>query len=350
MRGHFAIIDEDVGRILGRPLPWNELGGATILITGAGGFLAAYIVETLLRLNQERSAGLRVVALVRNRERAHKRFARHLGRPDLQILEQDAATSPVVEGPVDFIVHAASQASPKYFGVDPVGTLLPNVIGTHHLLALARERHSRGMLFISSGEVYGRVRNDQIPIGETVQGLVDPTDVRSCYAESKRMAETMCVAWSSQFGVPAVIARPFHTYGPGFDLNDGRVFADFVADVVEGRNLVLRSDGTARRAFCYLADATEGFLTVLLRGEAGQAYNVGNSDAEVSIRELAELLAGLFPDRGLRVVHAPREGSVNYLQSPISRNSPDVSKLKCLGWSPNTTLPDGFRRTVQSFL
>ena len=172
--------------------------------------------------------------------------------------------------------------------------------------------------------------------------------MRACYAESKRVAETMCVAYAAQHGVGAKIVRPFHTYGPGMDLSDGRVFADFVADIVAHRNIAVQSDGLAMRPFCYLADATAGFLTVLLRGEAGVAYNVGNPDAEISIGSLADLLVSLFPERDLRVIReAPPAGG--YLQSAVARSTPDIDRIARLGWQPWTSLADGFRRTVESF-
>lgn len=343
------IVQEDIQNLIARPLPWDAFTGATVLVTGAAGFLPAYLVETLLHLNDVRGAGIQVLAMVRNRERALRRFAAHADRRDLRLLVQDAAEKASIDGPVDYVIHAASQASPRYYGLDPVGTLLPNVLGTRHLLELARDRRSRALLFVSAGEVYGRLRDDQFPTRESDFGIVDPTDVRSCYAEAKRMGETMCIAWHHQFQAPARIARPFHTYGPGLDLTDGRVFADFVADIVAGRDLVLRSDGSARRAFCYLADVTEGLFWILLRGVDGNAYNVGNPGGELSIRELAELLVGLFPERGLRVAYAPRSDAGGYLPSPFARNCPDVAKMAALGWAPTTSVAEGFRRTVKSF-
>ena len=132
-------------------------------------------------------------------------------------------------------------------------------------------------------------------------------------------------------------------------LDDGRVFADFVADVVAGRDLVMRSEGTARRAFCYIADATEGFFTVLLEGENAVPYNVGNEEAEVSIGELADILARTFADKGIRVVHQTRDVGGGYMESAIHRNAPNTSRLRALGWKPTTTIPDGFARTVRSF-
>lgn len=339
-----AIVDEAHG------LPWHRLEGKTVLVTGASGFLPAYMVETLLRCS-ERNGGesTRVIALVRNAERAAARFAAYEGRGDLQFLVQDATEPVRTDEKIDYIIHAASQASPKYYGRDPVGTLLPNVQGTLQLLDLARAHEVEGFLFFSSGEVYGQVPEHCVPTDERAYGYVDPTDVRSCYAESKRMGETMCVGWQHQYGVPAVIVRPFHTYGPGMRLDDGRVFADFVGNIVENRNIHMKSDGSARRAFCYLADATRGFFTVLLRGEPGQAYNVGNDRQEASIRELAEKLVALFPEKQLKVILEPATQNAGYLQSRISRNCPDISKVRTLGWEPTTTIEEGFYKTVRSF-
>lgn len=343
------LVTEDLDAVLSAPLPWEDFSGRTVLITGAAGFLPAYMVETLLLWN-ERASGppARVLGLVRHEGRARERFAAYEGRTDLRLLVGDVSLPLNVGERVDYIVHAASQASPKYYQTDPVGTLSANVLGTQQLLDLGREQRVQGFLFFSSGEVYGQIGDDQVPTRETDYAFVDPMDVRSCYAESKRMGETMCVAWHAQHGVPARVARPFHTYGPGMSLADGRVFADFVADIVAGRDIVMRSDGRATRAFCYLADATAGFFTVLLKGASGQAYNVGNDRAEVSILDLAHRLVALFPEKGLKVVRQPVPTN-GYLQSKISRGCPEISKVRALGWTPHTTIEDGFRRTVLSF-
>lgn len=342
------IIEQDLERILAADLPWNELDGKTVLITGAGGFLAAYLVETLLRRNEQGGhAPTKVVGLVRSEEKARRRFAHYAGSEDLRFMIADVSEPLTWDGPLDVIIHAASLASPKFYGQNPVGTLAPNVIGTHSLLHLARETGVSRFLFFSSGEVYGQVSEAQVPTREDDYGYVDPTQVRACYAESKRMGENLCVSWQHQYGVPAVIVRPFHTYGPGMMLDDGRVYADFVADIVAGRDIVMKSAGLAERAFCYLSDATAGFFTILLRGEPGQAYNIGNPGGLISIAALAETLTGLFPERGLTVRHEAPAGG--YLPSPIQRNCPDVTKAAALGWQPETTVQEGFRRTVASF-
>lgn len=338
----------DIARVLASPLPWDEFNGRTILVAGANGFLPAAMVETLLALGaREGGARPRVIALARSRDNASRRFAAHLDNPALTIHIADVCEPLELDGPVDVIIHAASQASPRYYGSDPVGTALPNVLGTNRLLDLARYKKAERFLYFSSSEVYGAFDNRRAPISETSFGRLDPALTRACYAESKRMGETLCVAYGVQYGVPAVIARPFHTYGPGMRLDDGRVFADFTRDIVEGRDIVLNSDGFAERAFCYLADATEAFFTLLLKGEPGVAYNVGNASAVMSIRDLARTLAGLYPERRLAARFAPPR--TDYIASAVQGSAPDTTRLEQLGWRPRTTIAEGFRRTIEIY-
>lgn len=343
-----SVITEDL-EFITEGLDFSQVYGKTVLITGATGFLPAYMIETLCFLNEQADSRIKIIGLARNADKAHKRYSHLLSRPDFKLLIQDVTTPIQLTEDVDFIIHAASQASPKYFGVDPVGTLSANVLGTYQLLRLAQVKRSQGFLFFSSGEVYGQVSASQIPMKENDYGFLDPTDVRSCYGESKRMGENLCVSFFHQYGVPTKIVRPFHTYGPGFSLDDGRVFADFVSDIVHGRNIQMKSDGSAVRPYCYLSDATKGFFTVLFRGDKGQAYNIGNDKAEISVLELANLLVGLFPEKNLRVIRTNETPSQGYLKSPINRNCPDISKAKSIGWSPKITIQEGFAKTVRSF-
>jgi UDP-glucuronate decarboxylase len=343
------IVDEDLASIVSAPLPWEALSGTTVLVTGAAGFLPAYMVETLLYLNRTMLARpARVIALVRNSDRAYERFQRYVGCDDLQIVVQDISAPLIISGPFDYIIHAASQASPVFYRTDPVGTLSANVLGTYHLLTAAQKHAGKGFLFFSSGEIYGVVKDSTGPISEHDGGFLDPTDVRSCYGESKRMGETMCVAWAHQFGVPTRIVRPFHTYGPGMRLDDGRVFADFVRDILKGGPIVLQSDGSARRSFCYLADATLGFFTALFNGENGAAYNIANPNGECSIAELADRLAVEFQSEGISVERHVRTDQ-NYFISPIASTIPDIGRARSLGWNPAYSIERGFRRTVESY-
>ena len=346
--GH-TIVEADLQAILAAESDWTLLAGMTMVISGAAGFLPAYMVETVMALNDRRvQKPTKVIGLVRNLKRATERLHTYQGRADLELIEHDISQPMPDLKAADFVVHAASQASPKFYRADPVGTIAANMSGTEHLLRLAHTRQAKRFLYFSSGEVYGPTPA-RVPTAESDYGPLDCLNVRSCYAEGKRLGETLCVAWKEQFGVPATMVRPFHTYGPGLRLDDGRVFADFVRDVVDRRPIVLKSDGRATRAFCYLADATSAFFAVLLRGQLGQAYNVGNDQAEISIADLAELLVGLFPERNLAVVRQTRKANDPYLPSALERSCPDIALLRQLGWQPTTTLTEGFRRTVRSF-
>ena len=349
MIGEHNVVLEDLKSIVAADVPWEKLAGKTVLITGANGFLAAYCVKTLLFLNDEkRFAPIKVLALVRNKVNADNRFKHFNERNDFEIIVQDVSEKLKIEEKIDVIIHAASQASPKYYGIDPVGTLAANTIGTFNLLTFAKEKNVGTFLFFSSGEVYGQVDMQNVPTQENQYGFIDISDVRSCYSESKRMGEVMCVSFFKQHHLNTKIVRPFHTYGPGIDLKDGRVYADFISNIVLNEDIILKSKGEAKRAFCYISDATIGFFTALLNGESGEAYNIGNPSQEISIYDLAIKLTNLFPDKKLKT-QIIQQNNLNYLTSPISRNSPSIEKANALGWYPSVSIEEGFYRTIKSY-
>ncbi len=343
------VLAEDFAQIADSGLPLEALKGATVLVTGAAGFLGSYLVETLLYLEETRRLGLTVWALARRGAPARARFAAHRRSRALRLLVQDVAAPLPGRGRLDYIIHAASPASPKSFAADPISVIEPNVSGTRALLEAARARRCRGFLYLSSCEVYGRVPPGRLPVAEDDGGWLDPLLPRSSYAEAKRMGEALCAAWWRRHGVPVKIARPFHTYGPGLRLDDGRVFADFTADVLAGRDIVIRGDGAARRPYCYAADATRAFLAILLRGKPGDAYNVANDEAEAGVAELARRLCALFPARGLKVRASARPRGKPYLETSTARTAADVTKLRELGWAPRHSIESGFARTVRSY-
>jgi UDP-glucuronate decarboxylase len=345
------IIKEDLEKICSSDLPWEKLRNKKILVTGGAGFLASYLVQALLVAGRKYNLNSEVICVVRNLKTAEKRYELYKNNPELSIFQHNISIPlPDIFPSVDIIIHSASQASPKYYGVDPVGTLQANSVGTMYLLEHAVKSKVEKFLFFSSGEVYGIPVDENQLICESDYGYIDPMNVRSCYAESKRIGETMCVSWAMQFGLNVSIVRPFHTYGPGMALDDGRVFADFVADIVAKRNIVLKSDGVAQRPFCYIGDATLGFLTVLLKGDCSQAYNVANPSAEISMKDLAFTLAGLFPESYTEVQFNISPSSRAYLKSSILRQLPSIKKITKLGWLPKVNIEDGFRRTIISYI
>ncbi len=345
-----SIVNEDMEFILQDfNIPWEMLYGKTVLISGISGVLPAYMAETLLYLNQRKKAGIRIVGLVRNLDRAEKRFQAYAGNPNLKLYQQDVSEFWDPEENFDFIIHAASHASPKFYGADPVGTILPNVEGTRNLLEIGKRDRVKSVLYFSSGAIYGIIPEEQYPIKETQCGEgIDPLNPRACYAESKRLGETLCRAYYDQYDVPAKIVRIAHTYGPGVSLDDGRSFADFISAVVQGKDIVLNSDGSARRPFLYLADATRAFFTVLLKGVSGEAYNVGYN-RDMSILELAKMLVEMYPEKNLKIRFAA-ETRKGYVAIPTQSRCLDIQKIRTLGWEPRISEAEGFRRTIQSIL
>ena len=283
--------------------------------------------------------------MTRNSDKARDRFSNYKYRNDLKFIANDVCNRISIKGPLEYIIHAASPASPNQYSQYPAEVLDANITGTRELLELARAKKSKGFMFLSSGEVYGKV--EKIPTKESDYGYIDLLNIRSCYSEGKRAGEALCVAWFHQYNVPTKIVRPFHTYGPRMEIGDGRVFADFVEDILENRNITLFSDGATTRAFCYISDAIAGFFKVLLNGEPATAYNVG-SDVEISISDLAEKLVKEFSEKNISIIHKQRKHS-NYLISPIDRACPDISLIEGLGWFADITVEKGFRRVVDSF-
>jgi nucleoside-diphosphate-sugar epimerase len=325
------------------------LEDSTVLVTGAAGLVASYLVEALLFRNEQHSGHpIRVVATVRNTAAAKARFAAYLGRRDLEIVYHDAAEPLQYDRRIQYLVHAAGNATPSAFGRDPIGTYAPNVIGTHHLMARAKSDDTRGVLFLSSGAVHGALAVAAPALSEGIYGVVDPLDPRASYAESKRMGETICRSWWVQHGVPTRMARLGHSYGPGMRRSDERAFAQFVFSALDGRDIVLNSDGSAVRPYSYLADATMALLLVLLSGGNGEAYLVANTNAMCSIRELAELVADLAPER-IAVRRAESAPPAEYVPNRDPFHPLDNTKIIRLGWKPQTHLREGFRRTLDSY-
>lgn len=338
------IINEDIKEILSENLPYEKLKNKTVLISGANGFIPSYIVKTLLVLNN-----VNVIAVVRNKERAEKKFAHLLNNPNLKILVHDVSEPFECNEKIDIIIHAASQASPKYYGVDPVGTLKANTIGTYNLLELARKNDVEKFLFFSTGEVYGTIDENTPKITEDYNGNLDCTSVRSCYGESKRMGENMCVCYSHQYNFHVNMVRLSHTYGPGVQLNDGRVFGDFVADIISNHDIILNSDGSAKRSFCYITDMVIGMFYVLFYGEDKNAYNIASS-VETSISELAKILVSLYPEKHLQVIKNKDISQKGYIKSASSRANYSTTKLQSLGWIQKVDIAVGFKRMIESYL
>lgn len=321
----------------------ESLHDCSILITGAGGLICSALVDFLLQLNITQEARLQVFAGMRSEEKFIHRFSHFSERDDLHFFAYDALQPISGETKFDYIVHGASNAHPAAYVEQPVETMLSNFSGMKNLLDYAQRKGSRRMLYISSGEVYGR-KDTPEPYREDDFGFVDVLNPRACYPSAKRATETLCSAYRKEYGIDFVIARPGHVYGPTCTENDTRASSQFARDVIAGKDIVMKSAGTQMRSYCYVIDCVTALLTILLRGEAGNAYNISNPDSVVSIRAVAEA----FASAGGREVVFENASDVEKAGYNLMDNSSlDSAKLESLGWKGTFDLNTGVEHTLR---
>jgi UDP-glucuronate decarboxylase len=324
--------------------------GKRILLTGAAGFLGFNFLHYFSHLNADGSGSPPVsVVAADNYIRGRPTWIVELVQmdPNITLSRCDITQAwPETKFECDFIIHAASIASPTFYRKYPLQTLDANVLGIRHMLELGRKHNIESVLYFSSSEIYGDPPPDEIPTKESYRGNVACVGPRACYDESKRLGETLCYLYSRQFNVPIKIVRPFNNYGPGLRLNDGRVLSDFCRDVLSGRDIVLKSDGLASRTFCYASDALAGYLLMLLSPYNGQPLNIGADAPEINIREMAGLVLKVARSDRYVVFEASHEP--DYLADNPQRRCPDISQARSLlGFEPQVGLEEGLLRMLQ---
>lgn len=326
----------------------DELSGKTVFITGATGLIGSQMVRALLEADRLYGAGIHVAAFLRNEQKAQKLFEDLLPCEELEFVVGDLSRPVEYDRPVDYIVHGASPTGSKFFVESPVETIQAALYGTDMLLQFARDKQVSGMVYLSSLEVYGVPDGTKETIGEKDYGYIDPMSVRSSYSEGKRLVECLCVSYASEYGVPVRVARLSQTFGAGVEYNDGRVFAEFARCLIEQKDIVLHTDGSTVRSYCYTADAVCALYTILVKGADGEAYNVTNMDTACSIREMAELVAGLEPEAGVSVRIEIPEDLASFGYNPQMVIRLDSARLEAIGYRPSVGMEDMFRRTIRS--
>jgi nucleoside-diphosphate-sugar epimerase len=335
---------------------FGRMAGDKLLITGGAGFLGYYLVQAALHFNKTAGKAPIEVTVWDNFIRGTPGWLTGLRENPHLTLERRDLIEPLPRPMPDFrwIIHAAGIASPPFYRKHPIKTIDANINGLRNLLDYSaaqaeKGKPVKGFLFYSSSEIYGDPTADWIPTPEHYRGLVSCTGPRACYDESKRFGETLCVVFAQQHGIPTKMARPFNNYGPGLKITDKRVIPDFVREVLAGRDIVMYSDGSPTRTFCYSADAITGYYKVLVKGHPGEPYNIGTEQPEISMRNLAERIidtAGeLFGYRG-RLVRQPNPESVYLVDNP-SRRCPNIEKSRShLGYNPTVSIEEGLRRAL----
>lgn len=338
-------VQEDLKQLLEQNVPWHLLRDRTVLITGATGMLASYVGFTLLYLNEQLSLNIKPIFLARNKGKLEQVYGSALSQA--HCLVQDVCKPMQYEGIVDYIFHAAGAASTYYIINDPVGIINANVQGTQQVLELARNSHTKNVVFASTREVYGHVAG-KTSINETDMGVLDPLNPRNCYPESKRLAEALLTAYHTQYGINFNSMRIAHTYGPGMQIEgDGRVMSDLINDAVNARDILLKSTGEAERAFCYITDAVSGIFRVILQGEAKKAYNLANENEPIRISDLANLLQQIVGNGKSVKVEVDENSQVGY--TSYVRTALNTTRLNALDWQSVVGLEDGLTRTLKAF-
>lgn len=332
----------------------SPLENKTILVTGAAGFLLGHLVETIADYNMRLAdRPIKVIAADNFSTGSQRRLGDLTPEMSVSLLQADITEPLSLNEPVHFIIHGASIASPAIYRQYPFETIWANVDGTRHLLDLAREHPVEGFALMSSSEIYGNPDAASIPTPEDYNGHVSCIGPRACYDESKRLAETLASTAYRKYGLPTKIIRPFNVYGPGLRLDDQRVFPDLLRQAIMGEDLTLLSDGRPTRSFCYVQDAVAAILAVLVKGKAGEAYNIGNGSQEISMSDLAELIAEHVPSTlGLTRPNVifKQSDDPDYLTDNPDRRCPDLQKVETdCGYSPGVTLREGVVRCLRHY-
>jgi len=347
------IVTEDIEYITRQFEGRDMLMGSSFLITGCAGFLGFMFLHFLAASADK--LGIKKIICLDN-------FI--LGRPDWidnLVKEYDTIKLHAFDiindnledlkdsFEIDYVLHMASIASPTFYREYPIETLDANVGGLRRLLDYYRESDLKGFLFFSSSEVYGDPDPAAIPIKEDYRGNVPVIGPRACYDEAKRFGETLCFLYAQEYGLPTRIVRPFNNYGPGMRLDDRRAPADFARDIIRNTDIVLYSDGSPTRTFCYVADAIVGYLKVLTY-QRFDFFNIGTENPEISIRQLAEI----FVEAGRKVmgygggIRMEKPESDDYLRDNPSRRCPSIEKARrVLGYSPQIGVREGIERYLK---
>lgn len=320
---------------------YDFLKNKSILITGANGLIASCIVDILNYFNEKMNYNIQIYIMIRNQNRILSRF---LNYKKLTVVEQDVINEVRLEKDIDYIIHAASNAHPKVFSEDPVGTMLGNFIGMYNILEFARKNDIEKVVYVSSGEIYGQGEENIESFTEVYNGKININNPRSCYPIGKISAETLCASYTAQYKVKSSIVRPCHIYGPTQTEFDTRAASQFIRDVLENKDIIMKSEGKQIRSYCFVLDCATAILTVLKNGENYNAYNIANKNSIISIRDLAETIAKYSGRKILFEIPTETE-KASY--NPVTRSVLSEEKLLNLGWKPIWNIEDGINETLK---
>lgn len=325
-------------------IDWDQFTDKKILITGATGMIASVFIDIIMYRNEHENQKTKIIAVSRNEEKAKERFSEYWNSPYFTYFSHDI-TKPFPEaGNIDYLIHAASNTHPRAYATDPIGTITANVTGTYELLQYASAHCCKRFLFLSSVEIYGENKQDVDKFEESYLGYLDCNTVRAGYPESKRLGEAMCNAFAAQKGQDFVIGRLSRVYGPTMAKNDSKAIAQFIGKAVARENIVLKSTGNQLYSYTYVTDAAVAILYLLLYAQNGSAINVADAKSDITLKDLAEILAHTA---GTEVVFELTDDVEKAGYSTATKATLDATKLEALGWQAKTHMEEGLQKTVE---
>lgn len=332
---------------------WEYFKNSTIFVTGATGLIGSQIVRSILYANETKGLNIKVIALVRNKQKADLIFSHLLKsrrgagvRYEIKYLVQDITKPIKTTIKPDYIIHTANSTSSKEFTEKPVETINSIIEGTKNILEFSLKANPKSVIYLSSMEVYGKTDFDRMePLKEGDYGYIDILNTRNSYPESKRLAENLCYSYAKEYNLPIKIARLCQTIGSGVDINDHRVFAQFARNIISREDIVLKTTGETTRSYCYITDAISAIFSLLERGQNGESYNISNPETTCSIKEMAEMLTNKYTSSELKI--KPQQNK-EYLEKV--RLVLDTTKIKTdTKWSAKIGLEEMYNRLIQDF-
>lgn len=340
------LYNSDIERVVNLNLPWNLLKDKSVMISGATGMIGSFLIDVILRKNKTDNLNCTVYALGRSFERVQERFYSMIDDPCFVYIQYDVKEPLIGDclDNVDYILHLASNTHPMQYSTDPIGTITTNIIGLKNLLEFAVAHNTTRFAFASSNEIYGENRGDVEFFDESYCGYINSNTMRAGYPESKRCGEALCQAYKAQAGLDVVIARLTRTYGPTMLESDTKAISQFIKKGVSGEDIVLKSVGNQYYSYQYVADSVSGLLTVLLLGENGEAYNIADESSDITLKDLAAIIARI---NGKEVVFEIPDAVEAAGYSTATKARLDGHKLKNLGWVPKYDIKTGIERTIR---
>lgn len=319
---------------------------STIMITGATGLIGSQLLLSVLLANELYNANIKVLACVRNLQKAEKMFSNVI-TDNLKFVVQDIIEPLKIEDNVDFIIHTANSTSSKDFVEYPVETITSIVLGTKNILDFAKDKKAKSVVYLSSMEVFGKTDfQAEKPLTESDYGYIDLAEVRSSYPEGKRLAENLCVAYAKEYDVPVKIARLVQTIGANVSYSDNRVFSQFARNIAENKDIILHTKGETIRSYCYVTDAITGILAIAEKGKNAFVYNIANPETVCSIKEMAEMLCEKYPASNLKF---ELENDENKYYLPKLKTVLDITRLSDLNWKPKVSLEEMYEKLIANF-